>query len=169
MTRSETKTIKLVELATTVIHALAAGDLEAANRAAPVTLTPFFVLPEERASWRRRSRQLASDPTAAGWIPRAIVDAVTQVAVGRAGFHGPPDARGMVEIAYSVAPACRRQGYARAALVVLLDRAKRERSVRTVRATIRPDNAASRLLVSQYGFIDVGEHWDDEDGLETIF
>jgi ribosomal-protein-alanine N-acetyltransferase len=75
----------------------------------------------------------------------------------------------MVELGYAVDPRCRRQGYARAALVALLARAAREPSVRTVRATISPDNHASRLLVAQYGFIEVGEQWDDEDGLETIF
>jgi len=91
------------------------------------------------------------------------------VVVGFAGYHGPPDSAGMVEVGYAVDPIYRRQGYARAALVVLLDRAEREPSVRTVRATIRPDNRASRLLVLQYGFVEVGEQWDDEDGLETIF
>lgn len=34
---------------------------------------------------------------------------------------------------------------------------------------IRPDNAVSRRLVAQYGFVEVGEQWDDDDGLETIF
>jgi RimJ/RimL family protein N-acetyltransferase len=53
--------------------------------------------------------------------------------------------------------------------VVLLDRALHEQEVRTVRATISPDNTASRALVLQYGFVEVGEQWDDEDGLETIF
>ena len=69
----------------------------------------------------------------------------------------------------AVDPLERRRGYARAALEALLARAMREPLVRTVRATIRPDNAASRLLVLQYGFVEVGEQWDDEDGLETIY
>jgi [ribosomal protein S5]-alanine N-acetyltransferase len=38
-----------------------------------------------------------------------------------------------------------------------------------VRASIRPDNTASRALVAQFRFVEVGEQWDDEDGLETIF
>jgi [ribosomal protein S5]-alanine N-acetyltransferase len=41
--------------------------------------------------------------------------------------------------------------------------------VRTVRASISPDNIASRRLVEQYGFVEVGEQWDDEDGLERVF
>lgn len=75
----------------------------------------------------------------------------------------------MVEIGYAVDPAYRRQGYARAALEVLLERAAREVDVRTVRATVSPDNAASQNLILQYGFAEVGEQWDDEDGLELIY
>ncbi len=166
---SDEKIVHLVELAPAVIHALAAGNLSAANRAAPVSLTPYFVASEWRSTWRRRSRQVDADPTATRWITRAVVDAERQVVVGFAGYHGPPDSAGMVEVGYAVDPIYRRQGYARAALVALLDRATHEPSVRTVRATIRPDNTASRLLVMQYRFVEVGEQWDDEDGLETIF
>ncbi|HEY2174809.1 MAG TPA: GNAT family N-acetyltransferase [Mycobacteriales bacterium] len=163
------KVVRLVQLSPPAIHALAAGDLAAANRAAPIVLTPYFVGPEWRRVWRRRSRQIDDDPGSLGWITAVIVDAEQDTAVGRAGFHGPPDAGGMVEIGYAVDPAHRRQGYARAAVVALLERAAREADVRTVRATISPDNIASRRLVAQYGFVEVGDQWDDEDGLETIF
>lgn len=164
-----TKHVRLIGLPASAIHALAARDLAAANHAAPITLTPYFVDVDDASVWRRRSRQIRDDPACAGWITRAIWDVDLQVAVGRAGFHGPPDPAGMVEVGYAVDPACRRRGYARAALEALLDRAARESTVRTVRATISPGNGASRLLVQQYGFIEVGEQWDDEDGLETIY
>ena len=75
----------------------------------------------------------------------------------------------MVEVGYAVDPAYRRRGYARAALEALLERAAREPGVRTVRATISPGNAASYGLVAQYGFTEVGQQWDDEDGLEIIY
>ena len=48
-------------------------------------------------------------------------------------------------------------------------RAASDPRVRTVRVTISPDNLASYRLASQYGFIEVGEQWDDEDGLEIIY
>lgn len=166
---SAARAVQLVRLAPAVLDALAAGDLGAANRAAPVALSPYFVGDECRTVWRIRSLQVGADPTAAGWITRAVVDPEQRIAVGCAGYHGPPDAAGMVEVGYSVDPAHRRQGYARAALEVLLDLARREPTVRTVRASVRPDNAPSRALVLQYGFVAVGEQWDDEDGLETIF
>ncbi len=41
--------------------------------------------------------------------------------------------------------------------------------MRTVRVTIGPDNVASYRLASQYGFTEVGEQWDEEDGLEIIY
>lgn len=132
-------------------------------------LGDYFVGPECRSVWRRRAAQVLADPPCAGWITRVLLDAGSGIAVGRAGFHGPPDAAGMVEVGYAVDPAFRRRGYAREALIALLKWAKDDASVVTVRATIRPDNIASRALIAQFGFVEVGEQWDDEDGLETIF
>ena len=37
-----------------------------------------------------------------------------------------------------------------------------------VRASISPDNVASLRLVAQYGFVQVGEQWDEEDGRELV-
>jgi RimJ/RimL family protein N-acetyltransferase len=89
-------------------------------------------------------------------------------AVGLAGFHGPPDGKGMVELGYRIDPRHRRHGYARAALETLLAVARDQPSVEIVRATVSPDNVASRSLIDQYGFAEVGDQWDDEDGLEII-
>lgn len=163
------KRVHIVQLDAATLTALADGDLEAANRTSPVRLTPYFVGSEWRSTWRYRSRQVVTDPSSQGWITGVIWDHGLQVAVGRAGYHGPPDESGMVEVGYAVEPAFRRQGYARAALEALLDRAAGEPGVRVVRASISPDNVASLQLVSQYGFAEVGEQWDDEDGLEIIY
>jgi RimJ/RimL family protein N-acetyltransferase len=75
----------------------------------------------------------------------------------------------MVEIGYAVVPIYRRHGYARAALQMLLERARGEPAVSKVRVTIAPENSASHDLATQYGFTAVGEQWDDEDGLEIIY
>lgn len=116
-----------------------------------------------------RSKQVEQDPASATWVTGVIWDEQQRLAVGRAGYHGPPDQSGMVEIGYAVDPAYRRRGYARAALEALLRRAAREPQVKTVRVTISPGNAASYALVSQYGFAEVGEQWDEQDGLEIIY
>ena len=72
----------------------------------------------------------------------------------------------MVEVGYGVDPAYRRRGYARAALLLMIERARSDPSVRVFRVTVSPDNAASLGLVAQLPFVEVGEQWDDEDGLE---
>jgi RimJ/RimL family protein N-acetyltransferase len=161
--------VSIIPLSGPVFRALADGDLTAANELSPVRLTPYFVSPEWRGTWKMRGEQVEDDPVSAAWVTGVIWDDQRQAAVGRAGYHGPPDAAGMVEIGYAVDPAYRRRGYARAALEALLRRADREPGVRTVRASISPGNTPSFALVSQYGFVKVGEQWDDEDGLEIIY
>lgn len=150
-------------------QALAQGDLEAANAASPVPLSAYFAGPAWRGVWQMRSRQVGENPASAAWVTGVIWDEQQHLAVGRAGYHGPPDTAGVVEIGYAVDPAYRRLGYARAALEALLQRATDEPQVHTVRVTISPDNQASYELVSQYGFTEVGQQWDDEDGLEIIY
>jgi len=161
--------VRIVHLPASVFRALADGDLAAANELSPVRLSPCFVSPEWRGTWKMRSRQVEQDPASAAWVTGVIWDEQRQVAVGRAGYHGPPDQSGMVEIGYAVDPVHRRRGYARAALEALLDRAAREPQVRTVRVSISPDNTASYSLAAQYGFAKVGEQWDEEDGPEIIY
>lgn len=150
-------------------RALADGDLPAANAASPVPLSAYLAGPSGRSVWRMRLRQFEEDPASAAWVTGIIWDDRLGTAVGRAGFHGPPDAEGMVEIGYDVDPAYRRRGYARAALEALLARAADEPAVRRVRVTISPDNEPSYRLASQYGFVETGEQWDEEDGLEIIY
>jgi RimJ/RimL family protein N-acetyltransferase len=161
--------VRIVQLGADALRALAHGNLAAANRASAVPLTAYFVGPDQRDVWRLRSEQVGADPASAAWVTGVIWDEERRAAVGRAGYHGPPDTRGMVEVGYEVDPAHRRRGYARAALEALLERAAREPGVRVVRATVGPDNVASLRLLSRYGFVEVGEQWDDEDGLETVY
>ncbi|HEX5597299.1 MAG TPA: GNAT family N-acetyltransferase [Micromonosporaceae bacterium] len=167
--RRPTQHVRVAHLTAPVFRALVNGDLAAANAVSPVPLSAYFAGPEWRGVWQMRSKQVEEDPASAAWVTGVIWDERQQVAVGRAGYHGPPDSSGMVEIGYAVDPAYQRRGYARAALEALLQRAACKPQVRTVRVTISPDNVASYQLASQYGFTEVGEQWDDEDGLEIIY
>jgi len=158
-----------LQLAPATLEALAVGDLALARTFSGLSLSDYWAGLDWRSTWQRRAAQVIDDPASAPWITRAILDGVTGEVVGRAGFHGPPDAAGMVEVGYAVDPQFRRQGYARAALLAMLQRAEREASVSTVRASIRPDNLASSALVQSLGFVAVGDQWDDEDGLEIVY
>jgi RimJ/RimL family protein N-acetyltransferase len=161
------RVIELVPLTVPVMEALVDGDLATASRLAGVPLTTYLV--DESWLWRIRLEQVASDPASLEWIARAAVDAATGDVVGHVGFHGPPDERGMVEVAYSVDPRHRRRGYGTAMLRTALEWAVDSGEVRVVRASISPVNDASLATLRPFGFEHVGEQWDDEDGRELLF
>ncbi|WP_349815173.1 GNAT family N-acetyltransferase [Curtobacterium sp. MCBD17_040] len=164
--RPEQSQIRLQAVPEGVLHKLAMG--ESASLASQY-VSPYLAGPDCIGLWRMRSQQIEERPSDAAWITRLIVDPDITVAVGAAGFHGAPDAAGMVELGYRVDPAFRRRGYARRSLETVLAVAQRHPDVRTVRATVSPDNAASLALIDSYGFVENGEQWDDEDGREIIF
>lgn len=158
-----------MELTSAAMTALLADDLPAAGVEAGVGLPEFFLDDRAKWLWRYRLKQLAADPSAAPWIARAVLAEPTGEVIGYAGFHGPPDPAGMVEVGYTVGPQFRRRGYARAILAALIERAAADPGVRTVRASISPDNAASLATIAGFGFHRAGEQWDPEDGLELLF
>ncbi|KHD77444.1 GNAT family N-acetyltransferase [Actinoplanes utahensis] len=160
--------VRILHLTPPAFHALADGDATAAAAVIPVPVSPYLLGPECRPVWRMRAAQCDADPAAAAWVTGLVWAGSLDKAVGAAGFHGPP-ARGMVEIGYRIDPDHRRRGYARAALECLLARAARAATVHTVRVSIGPGNLASRSLAASCGFTQVGEQWDDEDGLEHVF
>lgn len=136
---------------------------------APELITTYLAGDECRSLWQMRSEQILTTPMDEPWITRFIVDPNVAVPVGLAGFHGAPDDTGMLEIGYRVDPTFRRRGYARRSVETLLAVAQRHEDVQTVRATISPGNTSSIALVKSFGFTEVGDQWDDEDGLEIVF
>lgn len=161
--------VRIVHLSPQALAALAAGDLAAAVQLTGLPLTPYTVSDERLGVWQRRATQVVETPEDLPWVTGVLVDDETGAVVGAAGFHAAPDADGMVEVGYGVDPTFRRRGYARAALMLMIDRARADPSARVFRVTVSPDNTASLGLVAQLPFVEVGEQWDEEDGLETIF
>ncbi|WP_331768292.1 GNAT family N-acetyltransferase [Embleya sp. NBC_00896] len=151
------------------MSALLAGNLAEGCYQVGLELPEFFVSERARGLWRRRFDQVTAEPESAPWLARAAVSEPDGAVVGYAGFHGPPDEVGMVEIGYTVVPEHRRKGYARAMLKSLLERAAHEPGVEIVRVTITPDNTASLATIVGFGFVEVGEQMDEEDGLEIVF
>ncbi|MGV8968041.1 MAG: GNAT family N-acetyltransferase [Cellulomonas sp.] len=170
-------TIELRVLSAQALRALYRLDLAGAGRLVGATMPEFFA--GEGWLWRWRLHQIEADPGSAHWYVRAAVDATptpddptrpdAAIVVGHAGFHGPPNDAGMIEIGYTVVPDLRGRGYGHATVAALLAAAAREPSVRVVRASVAPTNAASLVLVRRAGFTQVGERWDDEDGPELLF
>jgi RimJ/RimL family protein N-acetyltransferase len=159
-------TVRLILIPLAAMEALLAGDPDGASKITGVALPSFFLT--QGWLWRYRRDQILRDPASAPWLVRAVVGEPAGAVVGHAGFHGPPNASGMVEIGYAILPEYRRQGYGKAAVAALLREAAAVPEVRTVRASISPDNAASLALARASGFAQVGEQWDEEDGLELV-
>lgn len=109
-----------------------------------------------------RRHALTLDPGAAPYLLHVLLDGAT--VAGRIGCHEGPR-EGAVEIGYAVVPEYRGRGVATAMVREFVDWLA-DRGMRTVRASVSPDNAASRALLDRFGFVEVGSHVDDEDGPE---
>ena len=162
-------TVELRVLSAAALRALYRLDLATAGSLVGAPMPAFFET--EGWLWRWRLHQIEADPRSAHWYVRAAVAVSPDgpIVVGHAGFHGPPDDAGMIEIGYTVVPDLRGRGYGHAIVAALVAAAAREPGVRVVRASVSPTNEASLTLIRSAGFVQVGEQWDDEDGLELVF
>ena len=115
------------------------------------------------ADWLRRVTEAReADPWAHGFT---LTERMSGALVGTAGFKAPPDADGVVEIAYEIAPEHQGRGYATEAAQALTIFAFDSGEVRLVRAhTLAERNASTRVL-TKAGFQFMGEVIDPEDGL----
>jgi [ribosomal protein S5]-alanine N-acetyltransferase len=122
-----------------------------------------------------RLEQMRRDPNAQQWLVRALILREPEgVMVGHAGFHGEPGVSGAgkpqaLEVGYTVFPPYRGRGFATEAAVALMDWARRERGIHHFLASVAPDNLASLAIVRKLGFVQTGQQWDEEDGLELVF
>ena len=105
-----TPRVEVLQLDPATLRALADGDLAAAGRTSPVALPPYLAGEDCRRTWRLRADQVDEDPASAAWITGVVWDPDRRLAVGRAGYHGPPHGGGMVEVGYCIDPQYRRQG-----------------------------------------------------------
>jgi RimJ/RimL family protein N-acetyltransferase len=109
--------------------------------------------------------RLAVTTTVDPWVLGfSVVIAASDEVIGSCGFKGPPDADGMVEIAYGMAPAHQNKGYATEVAASLVQFARADAQVRTIRAhTFENANASARVLM-KCGFQYVGPVIEPEDG-----
>jgi RimJ/RimL family protein N-acetyltransferase len=160
-----TERLELVPLGANLIEALLDGG------GLPFAVPADWPDEHDARFLRMRLRQLGEQPERIDWPVYAIVREGEMV--GHIGYHGPPgvnarNAEGAVEVGYTVFPEHRRQGIAGEAVRGVLARTS-ERGVERVIASVAPDNDPSLALVRRLGFVEVGRHWDDEDGEELEF
>jgi [ribosomal protein S5]-alanine N-acetyltransferase len=104
----------------------------------------------------------APDPWKFGF---AIIHKIDNVMIGMCAFTGPPDADGVVEMAYGIAPPFQGKGYATEAAVALVEFASQNGRVRTICAHTLPEINASTHVLEKCGFRKTGEIIDSENNL----
>jgi ribosomal-protein-alanine N-acetyltransferase len=122
----------------------------------------FYVSGEVSAAWLellRRARGV--DPWVHGF---GLVEKQSGKVIGTAGFKGPPDDRGAVEIAYAIVPDYCGRGYATEAAAALVAFAFADSQVRLVRAHTLPTANASTRVLTKCGFAHLGQVIDPDDG-----
>jgi [ribosomal protein S5]-alanine N-acetyltransferase len=125
-------------------------------------LREFFVSGEISPEWLARLRDAAGpDPWRHGFF---VVDREERVVIGTAGFKGPPDADGMVEIAYGIVPSFEGRGYATEAAMALVRFAFDTPEVTLVRAHTLPEANASTRVLTKCGFRHTDDVIDPDDG-----
>jgi len=88
----------------------------------------------------------------------------TRSVIGSAGFKGPPDSDGMVEIAYGIVPSFEGHGYATEVAAELVRFACARGGIRVVRAHTQPVANASTRVLAKCGFRHTGTVVDPDDG-----
>jgi ribosomal-protein-alanine N-acetyltransferase len=173
-TTSRLDRLDLVLLSPACLAALVAGRRDEAQQLLGAAIPGWW--PDEPAVRlvRRRLEQVTEDESAGEWLLRGLVLREVGELVGHAGFHGPPGVSGpgkdgAVELGYTVFPQFRGRGLATEAAVGLIRWARDERGIDAFIASVSPGNDASLAIVRKLGFEQVGEQWDDEDGLELVF
>jgi RimJ/RimL family protein N-acetyltransferase len=116
-----------------------------------------FPLPSVRGALERIVTAEGSGYSLQPFFAYVIVRRSDGLAVGDAGFHGPPDEDGQVEIGYALVPVARGVGLAGEATRLLVEWARAQPGVRTVIARVEPSNWPSRRLLERLGFARDGE------------
>lgn len=109
-------------------------------------------------------KMIDDDPRAENWGMHLIVDRAASKLIGCGGYKGPPDASGMVEFGYEVAPSYEGRGLATEAALGFIGHAFAEDEIKRVEAhTLAERNASTRIL-EKCGLTKIAEKHDAEDG-----
>jgi ribosomal-protein-alanine N-acetyltransferase len=165
--------LDLVPLTPEFLRAGLEQNLAEAGRAGGFLVPPDLLDCAEVLSLRLS--QLEVDPALQPWLLRGMVLRKDAMMIGHIGFHTGPEpeylrafAPGAVEFGFEVYPTFRRQGYAREASLALMRWAKEVHGVGHFVLSIRPDNIPSQSLAASLGFVRIGSHMDEVDGVEDV-
>ena len=167
--------LELILLSPQAIDALLEGRRADAERELDAAIPADWPDEHDAGFLRYRQRQLERAPQAEPWLVRAVIlRDPDRTMIGHAGFHGQPGINGKqdaeaVELGYTIFEPHRGHGYATEAAQALMDWASAEKGIRRFIASVSPENDPRSRSSSKLGFVQTGEQWDEEDGLELVF
>jgi RimJ/RimL family protein N-acetyltransferase len=167
--------LELILLSPQAVDALLEGRHADAERELDASIPARWPDEHDAGFLRYRMRQLERAPQAEPWLVRAVIlREPVRAMIGHAGFHGQPGINGKqdpeaVELGYTIFEPHRGRGYATEAAQALMDWAASEKGIRRFIASVAPTNDPSLAIVKKLGFVQTGEQWDEEDGLELVF
>jgi ribosomal-protein-alanine N-acetyltransferase len=120
-------------------------------------------------NWFRE--KLRADPDLAPWLGYYVVCRIDgrETLVGTAGYKGPPDTDGVVEIGYALVSAYHGLGIGTAMVTLLITQAFADARVHRVTAETPVSSSSSRGLLEKCGFQQVGARVDTEDGELAVY
>lgn len=156
------------------LDAAVVKDLQRAKRLVDFNISnhsSFF----EHGWISQRLKKIIEDSSQHPWMYRAIVTKKENEMIGFICFHHKypdPDLRDFsnngVELGYTIESDHRRKGYAKESVLSMIKWAEQKTNLIDIFVTVSPDNLPSMALAQSLGFLKVGEHQDDIDGLEYV-
>lgn len=170
----QTRRLELVSISPACLEALVDRKRAIAEHALG------FAIPDGFASQRRlltlRLAQLRQEPALQPWLLRALRCRESGLMIGHIGFHSRPGPEylepwvpGGVELGITVYAHHRRQGYAKEAIRGMMEWAGQVHGVGGFVMTVSPSNEPSQQLAKSLGFVKIGIHDDEVDGIEDVF
>jgi RimJ/RimL family protein N-acetyltransferase len=156
------------------LEACLRDDTAQAEATIGLNIAPVWL--QEKSLMAIRLDDCRSDPAYVPWSLRAMGLRQSGDMVGHIGFHSRPNPEYLhpfvpdgIEFGYTVFSEHRGQGYALEAIRGLLNWAAEKHAIRNFVVSIAPENTASTALAKKLGFVKVGEHQDEVDGLEIVY
>lgn len=157
----QTERLKLIPCTREHLEILLSSEAEFAEHLSVSLAENWLLFPE---SIPYSIKKIDDDSRALVWGMHLIVQTADNKLIGCGGYKGAPDAVGMVEFGYSVAPSYENQGLATEAARGLIDHAFADDSVNMVDAHTLAEWNASTKVLQKCGLTKIAEKHDPDDG-----
>lgn len=157
----ETQRLKIIPCSRQHLEILTVSESKLAESLGIAMADKWLLFPESVAY---SIKMIDDDERALIWGMHLLIHKVDNILIGCGGYKGAPDANGMVEFGYSVAPSYENRGLATEAAKALIQKAFENDGVMMVDAhTLAEWNASTRIL-QKNGLTKIAEKLDPDDG-----